>query len=696
MSGLFSKADWEPYVGPQGGKGWRNVETDEVVYDDQPPGGVSLPDEFPGELDPDFNLDTLDPDDQVLAITSDGEPVVVDADNPYISQDDVFGVIEEEAEVDSIEEEWDERDPSELSNIPVGTEVRLETMTESVTGEFEGEVGGEYIEEWSIDGNPFSVGELTEPDTELYVNEESIPENDIPGDGGDSSADDVNVDVDELLSQDPTLENEEPNPTTEGEQLVEDLVEKHDMPEEDWDFDPDEVGISEIQPDILALCPGVLVDDFAEYKWDTLGDFLRDHPDPVMAGDLYDVMEVADDYTGGQEDFQVGDSFSFSNADGLNEGQFVSVSLNSGKEIAGEVVKMATDSDYMKVVDSNGDTDIVRFNEVMSGDVVDGDDLSMGVEELPEDPTVDDITSKIRGNGIDPSSATGSDKRETAEILIGAKEEKGASNDTIASVIANVDGSRNRQRIANYMLDSVTQYSEKLDMDVPMTRDNNVESELKKITKTFQEEHPEYAERLDDLFNQFSEWTGGTVREDTSAMWAVAIENGEDNVPEQMADWVDELEQEDPELIDAMQEYSDMTTEVLRDMFGDSVMLYRGIDGDYGKRKKDEVINEGEATLDHRGIASWTLNPDVTSSFTHSRGVMTAQEIDVEDILVGFPSSTGFDYELELVASGGVEEYSEAQSPDEVGSGSIVPDNTLLNKDKLKLFMEQYDEISAT
>lgn len=34
---------WVPYTGPQGGSGWRNTDTEEVVYDDEPPGEVVDP-----------------------------------------------------------------------------------------------------------------------------------------------------------------------------------------------------------------------------------------------------------------------------------------------------------------------------------------------------------------------------------------------------------------------------------------------------------------------------------------------------------------------------------------------------------------------------------------------------------------------------------------------------------------------------
>ena len=32
------RKEWVPYEGPRGGTGWRNTQTDEVVYDDEPPG----------------------------------------------------------------------------------------------------------------------------------------------------------------------------------------------------------------------------------------------------------------------------------------------------------------------------------------------------------------------------------------------------------------------------------------------------------------------------------------------------------------------------------------------------------------------------------------------------------------------------------------------------------------------------------
>ena len=55
---LFRKSEWEPYIGPQRGEGWKNPDTDEVVYQPEPPGDSEYQ-EFDGELE----------EGQVLAFT---------------------------------------------------------------------------------------------------------------------------------------------------------------------------------------------------------------------------------------------------------------------------------------------------------------------------------------------------------------------------------------------------------------------------------------------------------------------------------------------------------------------------------------------------------------------------------------------------------------------------------------------------
>ena len=48
---IFQKSEWEPYVGPREGFGWRNIETDEIAYQEEPPGDVNTENFSDEELD---------------------------------------------------------------------------------------------------------------------------------------------------------------------------------------------------------------------------------------------------------------------------------------------------------------------------------------------------------------------------------------------------------------------------------------------------------------------------------------------------------------------------------------------------------------------------------------------------------------------------------------------------------------------
>ena len=55
---VSEKSTWVPYEGPREGVGWRNTDTDEVVYDDEPPGDISI--DVTESLDPDDWDDAAD------------------------------------------------------------------------------------------------------------------------------------------------------------------------------------------------------------------------------------------------------------------------------------------------------------------------------------------------------------------------------------------------------------------------------------------------------------------------------------------------------------------------------------------------------------------------------------------------------------------------------------------------------------
>ena len=95
------KADWEPYVGPQNGKGWRNVDTDEVVYEDEPPGSVTLPDQIEDKysLQTNFEIADVNEDDHIL-FSTEGQ-INADFATEVPANANVFGVLEEDDDGES-------------------------------------------------------------------------------------------------------------------------------------------------------------------------------------------------------------------------------------------------------------------------------------------------------------------------------------------------------------------------------------------------------------------------------------------------------------------------------------------------------------------------------------------------------------------------------------------------------------------
>jgi len=208
---LFQKAEWEPYVGPQGGNGWRNVETDEVAYQAQPPGGVTLPDEFPGEL-----VDFGGEYDSVMDVPGDQPVLANDGEGNIIAEqlDDVpsdgfiFGVLEEESQTEedsgeNLEDQFSEEDElvdfDEFQEILDSDPVLTESISEDATGQ---QLIDEAIDVWDlpetyedVDPSETLVGEIEstaekflgyEPDEHAGLTVEDflkdLPSDTMPGD----------------------------------------------------------------------------------------------------------------------------------------------------------------------------------------------------------------------------------------------------------------------------------------------------------------------------------------------------------------------------------------------------------------------------------------------------------------------------------------------------------------------------------
>ena len=681
---LFEKAEWEPYAGPQGGTGWRNPETGEIVYDDLPPGEVELPQELVEEglgLDVDVDLEDVSEDDVLLAV-EDGEVVAVEA-NQLSADSEWFGVLED-SDVPSPEPEFniDENlaqvSPDNFDQIDTGVEisfVRDGELTEGWVAENNPEINTLQVEtEDGIEPITYTDEQLEE----VYVEDGVSPQESV-----DSILNDIET----------SIENGEQLPDSNGPQLVEDIQEHYDMPDdEEFDFNPDDADIDNILTDMLALVPDLTEEDFEDYGWETVGDFLRDHPDDVMAGDVFDVMVVSDAVFG-PDDYQIEDGeFSYSNADQVPEGETVSIETNTGDIIEGEVTHNKEQDDLMYIETPDGSTKTVNQFEVLQGEVVDPDDIRVG--EMPDDPSVDTVRRLLREKGFEETHGKlSASRRESLGNTLSEALEKGADEYEMGTVLMEfTDGNTGGRRVCEQMMKGITVESDLLGEEVPLANDKQIQGEIKKLVKQFEDEYPEYQYYTEDIQEMIDKWTGGSQSSATAPMWAVAFEDGEDNIPENIAELIDR--EDDETKLDAIREFSNFTQDIVREMFGDEVQLFRGVAGSYGRDRARSATTYGETEVDHRAIASWSVNPFAAEKFAYGSGVVASQTMDVEDIMVGFSNGAGFDYEMEMVASGGNEEYEYVEDAEDFEEGTVVRGNDLQKQEYAAKFFEQYKDFA--
>jgi hypothetical protein len=93
FAGLTGKASWVPYEGDRGGVGWRNTESDTVIYDDEPPGGTpeGIPDSL-DEMQEQIESGELSVDDIERAVAGEG----VDPDEDLEGDDDELTEVDRE------------------------------------------------------------------------------------------------------------------------------------------------------------------------------------------------------------------------------------------------------------------------------------------------------------------------------------------------------------------------------------------------------------------------------------------------------------------------------------------------------------------------------------------------------------------------------------------------------------------------
>ncbi len=94
-------SNWEPYEGPRGGSGWRNTETDEVVYSEVSPAGDTF--------DEDEGVGTAEPGEDDETDTSNVPESAVSVDRSDVESTDYISIDgEKEGFVDSVERRGDD------------------------------------------------------------------------------------------------------------------------------------------------------------------------------------------------------------------------------------------------------------------------------------------------------------------------------------------------------------------------------------------------------------------------------------------------------------------------------------------------------------------------------------------------------------------------------------------------------------
>ena len=90
---VTEKGSWEPYVGPREGFGWRNPDTDEVVYQDDPPGEMdlsALTSEQVDALEEALGTDLTESSDLPDSAMSSDKEDIVEGEYAYIGEEEGF------------------------------------------------------------------------------------------------------------------------------------------------------------------------------------------------------------------------------------------------------------------------------------------------------------------------------------------------------------------------------------------------------------------------------------------------------------------------------------------------------------------------------------------------------------------------------------------------------------------------------
>jgi len=191
---------------------------------------------------------------------------------------------------------------------------------------------------------------------------------------------------------------------------------------------------------------------------------------------------------------------------------------------------------------------------------------------------------------------------------------------------------------------------------------------LERFSENFAEEYPALAERLEDrdlvadgpaaaveqtISKAHGQQLGAMYGRDIAPYFFAAQEmTGNDNIPhEQMGRETTFGTPENPYQFDVdeaemtvVREKIGQTQAVLKDTFGETVTLYRGMKGSnrrggqpagnstIGDELREAAVEGESVTVDHRPLETWTLNPQVAGGYSGG-GATLRREVPVDQIV---------------------------------------------------------------
>ena len=646
---LFGKSKWMPYSGPQGGVGWKNVDTDEVVYAEEPPGDVYIPGDYPADLNFDIEIGDISEGDLLLIPGEEGDVDATLAENLGADQS-WYGRLEN---VDPDELLALDIDPNTVSEVTVAddSEEVFEDIFEDVQ-ESDGSQQQEDVEDES---------ESTEDESE-------------PEDG-------VTVPKESLASP------KEHEYQYSGSDMAVEIAKVWELEKTDYSFNPDEIKLQDIDFRSISSIP-MYNPDYNDLEPDaSLADLIQDDNDEVMSYKLQNLFNEMEERYGDGGTITGEGAFVPNMIANVPEGTSVKLEMWDGDVVHGTLSDVDGDFADIDVLGSSYPTN-VEIQGIDRAEIV-----------SREEQTVESTDFSKPGSVIQYIEAMDTDNFSSYGVMkeigktVGQMYKAGASADDAFQVADRyVDDRRDVSTVIQFALKDTNLESDVMDVDgFDMYASSRTQSTFNKtFMKSFENKYPEHEQYLNDLDSAVSDWTGDSKNEETAIFWTVAHMNGEDNIPSVVADEIDKIQGRDDseEYLEAANAYIEHTRDFLREQFGDEITMYRGIRGDYGKDRVDNAEENGSTVADHRAIASWTWNPIAADKFSNSSGAAFCKTIDVDDVYMAFSGGVGFQEEFEIVAAGGLEDYEYVDDQKDLKEGTVIRGRDMNHEDDFKMAWE--------